>query len=147
VAPQNPPTPPAQQPVAPPVEEPTEGSVVVIAGGASESITLATDDGSLVRWYSCNLGAVMSDDQLPDKPAFKVYLVMESAVIDENGLVPASSVTFHVRATADAPLGLLEYTGGDPMVSLSLAFCLADENHNPVQVFQIPVMVVAPTEQ
>jgi hypothetical protein len=146
VAPPHSTTPPAQPedaPVEPPAEE---DYITVVAGEASDSYQIETDDGTAVYWFSCNAGAVTSDDQLPEKPDFKVYLVMESAVIDENGLAPASSVTFHVRATADAAPGMLEHSDDDYTGTTALAFCIADENYNIVQVLPIPVKVVARPE-
>jgi len=148
--PQNPTNPSVvpQEPAEEPDEEPEEEYIIVTAGGASESYTFETTDGSLVKWYSCNEAVVQSDEQLPDKSAYKVYFVIESAQLGETGLVPASSVTFHVRATADATPGLLEYDGvSDVMITESLAFCLADENNEIIEVIQVPVMVLPAEEE
>jgi hypothetical protein len=141
-APQTPVTPPTEEPEQPPTEEPEEEYITVVAGGRSESFTFSTEDGSLVKWGSCNEGVVFSDEETPEKPGFQVYLVMEEG----GDMTMTSSVTFHVRAKATATPGLYLFETPGYEDFAGLALCAFDENNNQLGVIDLPVTVL-PSEE
>lgn len=84
--------------------DPAADILQVPLGGSSQTITLATKDGSGQYWSPGAEAFSWSDDVVPaDKPDAPEYLVMEYPVTDGPYFSP--SVSFHIHSTAASVVG------------------------------------------